>query len=96
MSHPATNPSDPNAWRTETPGHAGWPRTARAGDPNKYFVVSADTHANEPAGLWYERIDAKYKARIPHVETDANGVRWLVTEGFRPSSCAIRASMART
>jgi len=77
--------ADPNAWRSETPGHSGWPRTARAGDPNKYFVVSADTHANEPAALWAERIDAKYKSRIPRIETDANGVRWSVMEGFRPT-----------
>jgi len=76
---------DPNAWRSETPGHAGWPRSARPGDPNKYFVVSADTHANEPAGLWAERIDAKYKKRIPRVETDTHGVRWSVMEGFRPT-----------
>ena len=81
MSSPAT---DPNAWRTATPGHAGWPRTARAGDPNKYFVVSADTHANEPANLWRERIDAKYRERLPRIEVDAHGVRWSVMEGFRP------------
>jgi len=83
MSSSAVTP-DPNAWRTETPGAAGWPRTARAGDPNKYFVVSADTHANEPAGLWRERIGAKYRDRLPRVEVDANGVRWSVMEGFRP------------
>ena len=78
-------PDPANAWRTATPGHSGWTRTARPEDPNKYFVVSADTHANEPAGLWLERIDAKYRSRIPRVETDANGVRWSVTEGFRPT-----------
>ena len=79
------NPSsDPNAWRTATPGSVGWPRSARAGAPNKYFIVSADTHANEPAGLWRERIDAKYRNRLPRIEVDANGVRWSVMEGFRP------------
>jgi predicted TIM-barrel fold metal-dependent hydrolase len=83
MSTQAVMP-DPNAWRTETPGPAGWPRTARAGDPHKYFMVSADTHANEPAGLWRERIDARYRDRLPRIEVDANGVRWSVMEGFRP------------
>jgi hypothetical protein len=53
--------NEPNRWRLETPGDAGWPRTARAGATNKYFMVSADGHANEPANLWVERIDAKYK-----------------------------------
>lgn len=73
-----------NAWRTETPGHEGWARTARSGDPNKYFIVSADTHANEPANLWAERLDEKYRHRIPRIEVDENGVRWQVSEGFRP------------
>ena len=81
MSSPA---SDPNAWRTATPGSAGWPRSARAGDPHKYFVVSADTHANEPANLWRERIDARFRDRLPRIEVDTNGVRWSVMEGFRP------------
>jgi len=35
--------------------------------------VSADCHANEPAGLWRERIDAKYRERIPRVEIDEQG-----------------------
>ena len=83
MTSPVTSP-DPNAWRTATPGSVDWPRSARAGDPHKYFMVSADTHANEPAGLWRERIDAKYRDRLPRIEVDANGVRWSVMEGFRP------------
>ncbi len=28
-------------------------------------MVSADGHANEPANLWVERIDAKYRERLP-------------------------------
>ncbi len=81
---PSPGALDANAWRTATPGCADWPRSARVGDPNKYFMVSADTHANEPAGLWQQRIDAKYKSRLPRIETDPNGVRWSVMEGFRP------------
>ena len=46
-----------NLWRLETPGHAGWERTARPGDSRKHFIVSADEHVNEPATLWLERID---------------------------------------
>ena len=74
----------PNLWRLETPGHAAWPRTARPGDPKKYFIVSADAHANEPADLWATRIDAKYRERVPRVTVDANGVKWRVSEGHRP------------
>jgi predicted TIM-barrel fold metal-dependent hydrolase len=75
---------EPNRWRLDTPGCQGWTRTARAGDPHKYFVVSADTHANEPADLWHRRIDQKYRDRLPRIQVDAEGKRWQVTEGFRP------------
>ena len=77
-------PADPNnAWRSASPGSLGWTRSARPGDPNKYFIVSADCHANEPAGLWRERIDARYRERIPRVEIDEHGGRWQISEGFR-------------
>ena len=76
--------ADPNAWRSETPGHAGWPRTARPDDPDKYFIVSADCHANEPSDLWRERIDAKHRERLPGVEVGPDGKRYQKTEGFRP------------
>ena len=56
MNEVAINP--PNLWRLETPGHSGWGHTARAGDPKKYFIVSTDSHANEPPDLWEKRIDA--------------------------------------
>ena len=76
--------NEPNVWRTKTPGHSGWPRSARPGDPRKYFIVSADAHVNEPADLWATRIDAKYRERIPRVIVDASGVKWRVSEGHRP------------
>jgi len=76
--------NSPNLWRLETPGHAGWMRTARTGDARKYFIVSADEHVNEPAGLWFERMDKRYHERLPRVITDASGVQWRVCEGYRP------------
>ncbi len=39
----------PNRWRLETPGHPGWQRTARPDDPQRFLMISADCHANEPA-----------------------------------------------
>ena len=80
----ATEINAPNLWRLETPGHGGWQRTARAGDPNKYFMVSTDSHANEPADLWVTRIDAKYRERVPRIITDEQGVQWRYCEGYRP------------
>ena len=53
----ATTVNPPNLRRLETPGHSGWTRSARPGDPRKYFIVSADAHVNEPATLWLERMD---------------------------------------
>ncbi len=75
----------PNQWRLETPGHQGWERTARPGDPNKYLMVSCDSHMNEPANLWRERLDAKYRDRLPRIEVDEKGVKWSVSEGFQRS-----------
>ncbi|MEW6301426.1 MAG: hypothetical protein AB1671_27450, partial [Thermodesulfobacteriota bacterium] len=49
----------------------------------KYFVVSADCHVHEPLDLWERRIEPKFRHRIPRLETDANGKRWLVVEGMR-------------
>lgn len=70
-----------NAWRLKTPGNTGWSRTARPEDPNRYFMVSADTHANEPPDLWQKRIEEKYRDRLPKIWVDENGVRWRTTEG---------------
>jgi predicted TIM-barrel fold metal-dependent hydrolase len=74
----------PNLWRLETPGHAGWQRTARAGDPKKYFMVSTDSHANEPPDLWVKRIPPQYKDRVPRIIVDDQGVQWRYCEGYRP------------
>ena len=73
-----------NAWRLATPGATDWPRSARPGAANKYFMVSADCHANEPNDYLATRIEPEYRSRIPHIEVDADGERWLVTEGWRP------------
>ncbi len=72
-----------NEWRLESPGHGGWTRTARPDDPNKYFMVSADTHATEPPE-YLERIEPEYKDRVPRLEPDENGSLWLVCEGSKP------------
>jgi predicted TIM-barrel fold metal-dependent hydrolase len=74
----------PNRWRLETPGHPGWERTARPGAPRKHFIVSADEHVNEPATLWFDRMDRQYHDRLPRVITGEQGVQWRVAEGYRP------------
>ena len=81
--------NEPNRWRLQTPGSSGWTRTARPDAARKYFMVSADCHANEPSNLWAERIDAKYRDRLPRVITDKDGVMWRVSEGHRPDRLRI-------
>jgi len=74
-----------NLWRLETPGHDGWQRTAHPNDPDRYLLISADCHVNEPSKLWWERIDAKFRNRLPHIEIDDKGVKWTVVEGYQRS-----------
>ena len=77
--------NEPNRWRLETPGHSGWKRTARPNDPDKYLMISADCHCNEPSNLWVERIDRKFRDRLPRIEIDENGVKWAISEGWARS-----------
>jgi predicted TIM-barrel fold metal-dependent hydrolase len=51
-------------WRTETPGHEGWPRTVRPDDPNKLYVISADTHAIEPKDWMAGYIDDSVREQL--------------------------------
>ncbi len=74
-----------NRWRLDTPGHQGWKRTATPGDANRFLMISADCHAQEPANLWAERIDKKFRDRLPRVEVDENGVKWSISEGWARS-----------
>lgn len=46
-------------------------------------MISADCHANEPASLWAERIDVKYRDRLPRIDTGRDGALFQLTEGFR-------------
>jgi predicted TIM-barrel fold metal-dependent hydrolase len=78
---PARTPN--NLWRRETPGAAGWTRSARPGAHNKYFMFSADCHAVEPSNFLHQ-IEPEYRARIPHVEARDDGSEWMITEGNRP------------
>ena len=73
-----------NEWRKETPGHEGWDRTAQPDDANKYFMVSADGHVQEPSDLWATRMDKKYRDRLPGMVVNDKGDKFQKTEGFRP------------
>lgn len=46
-------------------------------------MISCDCHANEPADLWQKRLDEKYRRRLPRIEIDENGVKWVISDGLR-------------
>ena len=75
--------NEENKWREATPGTEGWERSPRAGADKKYFVMSTDSHAIEPFPLWAERIDPKYRDRLPRQEV-IDGKKWLVQDGMKP------------
>jgi len=81
-----------NAWRLETPGSEGWAHSPHPHAANKYFMVSADTHANEPPTIWEERIEPEFRDRLPKVWVDEKGVRWRKSEGNeRPDRLVLAA-----
>jgi hypothetical protein len=90
MNQDVTTVDEKNRWRLETPGHQGWERTARPDDPRKYLMISADCHCNEPSNLWWTRIDKKFQPRLPHVEVDEKGEKWMVVEGYQRSRLRAR------
>ena len=85
-----------NLWRRETPGAAGWPRSARPGDPAKYFMFSADCHAQEPA-TYLEGIEPEFRDRIPRMDVRPDGSQWLITEHRRQAhgSCPYGTRLSR-
>jgi predicted TIM-barrel fold metal-dependent hydrolase len=83
MSTVLPPPDVNNEWRLETPGAQGWTRSPRPEAADKYFMVSADGHAQEPSSLWADRMDAKYQDRLPGIVLGAKGEKMQKTEGFR-------------
>ena len=85
MSESIPDPDDNNAWRLETDNiSAEWPRSPYPDAPNKYFMLSADGHVQEPKDLWKSRLPQEYWARLPGVTVDSAGTQFQKTEGFRP------------
>ena len=83
--------NEANKWRLETPGDDGWQWSARPDAEQKFYMVSTDCHANEPADLWATRIEPEYRDRVPRVEVDKDGVQWRVTEGYRPDRIRVQS-----
>ena len=49
---------------------------------NRYRLVDADTHVNEPPDLWTSRVPARYRDRVPQLQRFEEGDAW-VGEGVK-------------
>jgi len=77
-------PDPNNAWRCETPGQEGWPRSARPDAADKFFIASADGHVQEPNDFLEARVDPKWHDRLPGMVAGAGrGKMAQKVDGFR-------------
>ena len=85
MSEAIPTPDENNRWRLETnQASNAWQRSPYPFAENKYFMVSADGHVQEPKDLWKQRLPEAYWGRLPGVAIDKAGTQFQKTEGFRP------------
>ena len=75
---------EPNLWRQHSPGSTDWPRSPRVDAANKFFMASADCHAQEPADFLSKRMAPAYQDRLPGIVLGGDGSKLQKTEGFRP------------
>ena len=76
--------ADPNAWRKHSPGSIAWSRSPHANTGNKFFIASADCHAQEPNDFLTARMPDNYQERLPGIVLGSDGGKFQKTEGFRP------------
>ena len=85
MSEAIPTPDENNIWRLETNNASQhWEKSPYPDAPNKYLMISADGHVQEPKDLWKVRIAEEYWHRLPGVTVDKKGDQFQKTEGFRP------------
>tara|TARA_A100000164_G_scaffold316278_1_gene296281 strand:+ start:689 stop:1897 length:1209 start_codon:yes stop_codon:yes gene_type:complete len=78
-------PDENNTWRLDTDNESrNWAKSPYPGAENKYFMVSADGHVQEPKDLWKSRLPEEFWHRLPGVTVDESGDQFQKTEGFRP------------
>jgi uncharacterized protein len=52
------------------------------GEGRQYRLISADSHVNEPPGLWTERVPARFRDRAPRIDHFDEGDAWVL-EGVK-------------
>lgn len=61
----------------------------------QYKLISADSHINEPPGLWQDRVPAKFKARAPRMERTEKGHAWILEGALDPINFGGNASATK-
>ncbi len=86
MATTIPEPDVHNEWRLATPGADGWVRSARPDADDKFFMVSADGHVQEPRTIFKDRLPEEYHDRLPTVVVGRDKkTQFQKTEGFRPA-----------
>ena len=49
-----------------------------------YRLISADSHVNEPPGLWVDRLAPAYRERAPRIEHFEQGDAWVMEGALDP------------
>lgn len=75
--------NEENRWRLQSPQPLGWERSVHPG-PNKYLMISVDTHLMPPLSLFKERLDPKWHSKLARVEKREDGERYIIVPGMRP------------
>jgi uncharacterized protein len=56
-----------------------------------YQLISADSHINEPPGLWVDRVPASLRDRAPRVERFEQGDAWIIEGVDGPMAVGLNA-----
>jgi predicted TIM-barrel fold metal-dependent hydrolase len=57
----------------------------------RYRLISADSHVNEPPGLWVDRVPEKLRDRVPRIESFAEGEAWVIEGVSEPITFGLNA-----
>jgi predicted TIM-barrel fold metal-dependent hydrolase len=63
-------------------------------DERLNWLISVDDHVIEPAGVWQDRVPAKFKGAAPHIVRDDQGEAWIY-EGKRFATIGLSAAAGR-
>lgn len=77
------NPNDNTEWRLSADKPEGWEKNVTPHDPNKYFIVSSDTHLVHPKTLFLDKLDKKWQHLLPRFEV-RDGKTYVLMDGYEP------------